>query len=145
MEPSKDPQLSSELQELYLENKGWLADDFFFEDETRFLKKLMNDFFLPAIKQNHLLEMQAVQVKLQTLEDRRAHLKSLIEKNQRVLEACLSATDNPAGLAMLNDSALIQQEIKALFKEDKSIKRDLFALVEDLMQKEKSSHLLAKE
>ncbi|MGB4398538.1 MAG: hypothetical protein WBJ10_04140 [Daejeonella sp.] len=56
----------------------------------------MNDFFLPAIKQNHLLEMQAVQLNLQTLGEWRAHLKSLIGKNQRVLEISLSEPDNPA-------------------------------------------------
>lgn len=145
MKTHTDSQLSSELQELYLENKGWLADVFFLEDETRFIKKLMNDFFLPAIKQDHLLEMQAVRLKLQTLEDRRTHLKSLIEKNQRVLETSLSEPNNPTGLELLNESATIKEEIRALFKADNAIKRDLFSLVEDLMQKEKSSRLLDKE
>lgn len=145
METPKDSQLSSELQELYLENKGWLADVLFLEDETRFINKLMNDFFLPAIKQDHLKEMQAIRVKLQALEERRTDLKKLVEKNQQVLETSMSAPDNPTGLGLLDDSSRIQQEIKALFKADNSIKREIFALVEELMQKEKSTHLLAKE
>lgn len=145
MKTPNDSQLSTELQELYLENKGWLADVSFLEDETRFINKLMNDFFLPAIKQDHLKEMQAVRIKLQTLADRRAHLKTLIEKNQHALETTISAPGNPAGLGLLEDCARIQKEIRALFKADNSIKRDLFALVEELMQKEKSSHLLDKE
>ena len=145
MKTTKDPQLTSELQDLYLENKGWLADVYFLEDETRFINKLLNDYFLPAIKQNHLQDMQAVQKKLQTLVERRAHLKGLIEKNQQALEASMSAPDYPAGLGLLEDSAQIQQEIRALLKADNSIKRDLFDLVEEVMHKEKTLHLLDKQ
>ena len=42
METTQNEQLASELQELYLENKGWLSDVIFMEDEFRFFRKLFD-------------------------------------------------------------------------------------------------------
>jgi len=43
------PTLSEELQELYLENKEWLSDILFVEDEVRFLKKVTDQVLLGKI------------------------------------------------------------------------------------------------
>ena len=57
---SSDPQLSSELQELYLQNKQWLSDVLFLEDETRFFQTLFNTALSSALEDNRFKELQVI-------------------------------------------------------------------------------------
>lgn len=47
-----EAQLSSELQELYLENKETLSDILFLEVESRFLEKLLEKVLLSSLKED---------------------------------------------------------------------------------------------
>ena len=46
-----DQQLSSELQELYLQNKQWYSDVLFLEDETAFFQKLFGSVLSTVAKE----------------------------------------------------------------------------------------------
>lgn len=132
-----DSQLSSEFQELFLENKEWLADVLFLEDEIRFITKLMKGKFQEAVRTHHLTEMHQLMAKLQKLETQCSELKAMVDTNRHSLETCISDPESPPGLDLIENCARIQQEIKTLFKADASLKRELFALVVKLMEQEK--------
>lgn len=139
-----DTQLSSEFQELFLENKEWLADVLFLEDEIRFITKLMKVNFQKAVKTPRLTEMQGLMAELQQLEKRCSELKTMVEMNQHSLETCISDPESLTGLDLIENCTWIQQEIKVLFKADASLKRELFALVLTLMDQKKDQLLLAE-
>ena len=70
MNNQTEQQLSSELQELYLENKQWLSDVLFLEDEAAFFQKLFESVLSSAVKENLVTEILFINASLKQLEER---------------------------------------------------------------------------
>ncbi len=142
METIESRQLSSELQELHLENKEWLSDVLFMEDEMRFLKKLFDRVITLAIHEQRIQELHPVNKSLAELGEKRQTLKLLIIKNQHLLESMLKHPEKVMSMELIAKNTQITEAIKALFLEEKAVKKDLFALAEQVFDGEHKSHLL---
>jgi len=142
MNNQTEQQLSSELQELYLENKQWLSDLLFLEDEAAFFQKLFESVLSSAVKENLVTEILFINASLKQLEERREEQKELILKHQHLLENLIKDQSKKIGLNLIIDNGKIIEEIKSLFISEKLLKKELYILVETIMQKNKSSHLL---
>ncbi|MES2873924.1 MAG: hypothetical protein V4708_09390 [Bacteroidota bacterium] len=137
-----EAQLSSELQELYLENKETLSDILFLEVESRFLEKLVEKVLLSSLKEEKIKEIEFVNSNLVELQDRRDKLKILLSSQQHSIENMLKAADMVIEMSLLNHNTFITKEIKALLRADMLIKQELYAMVEQVMAERKSGHLL---
>lgn len=137
-----DQQLSSELQEIYLQNKQWLSDVLFLEDEAAFFKKLFGSVLSSVIKENLVAEVLFINASMIDLEIRRNEQKNLILKNQHLLEGMLKDEKGKIDLKFINEHEKIVEEIKALFISEKLLKKELYTLVEQVMLKNKEGHLL---
>lgn len=137
-----EAQLSSELQELYLENKETLSDILFLEVESRFLEKLLEKVLLSSLKEEKIKEIEFVNSNLVELQDRRDKLKILLSSQQHSIENMLKAADMVIEMSLLNHNTFITKEIKALLRADMLIKQELYAMVEEVMAERKSGHLL---
>ncbi len=137
-----EAQLSSELQELYLENKETLSDILFLEVESRFLEKLLEKVLLSSLKEEKIKEIEFVNSNLVELQDRRDKLKILLSSQQHSIENMLKAADMVIEMSLLNHNTFITKEIKALLRADMLIKQELYAMVEQVMAERKSGHLL---
>ena len=142
MNTPSDPQLSSELQELYLQNKQWLSDVLFLEDETRFFHKILDTVLTTAVKEGRLHEVQLINASLTQMEERRNKLKTVVIRHHHMLELMLKEQDKKIGLDMINENITIIKVIKALFISDKVIKKELYTLVEGVIREYKAGHLL---
>jgi hypothetical protein len=142
MDASNTTILSSELQELYLLNKEWFSDVLFLEDETRFYKKIFTKLLLSKIKEEHFHEVQSVNQSLLALEKRREDLKALIVRHQHLLETLIKDPAKEMSIKFIDENTQIVEEIKSVFDSDKTIKKELFKLVEGVIQEDKASHLL---
>ena len=142
MNNQTEQQLSSELQELYLENKQWLSDLLFLEDEAAFFQKLFESVLSSAVKENLVTEILFINASLKQLEERREEQKELILKHQHLLENLIKDQSKKIGLNLIIDNGKIIEEIKSLFISEKLLKKELYILVETIIQKNKSSHLL---
>lgn len=128
MNTNPDLQLSSELQELYLENKEWRSEIDFLKDEHRFLTKLLNAEKLAAIKHDKE-QIELVDKSLELLQQKIENLEKLTSIHQNLLESILS-DKHPIGLELIEQNAAIGMEIKLLLASDRVIKKELFELVE---------------
>lgn len=137
-----EAQLSSELQELYLENKETLSDILFLEVESRFLEKLLEKVLLSSLKEEKIKEIEFVNSNLVELQDRRDKLKILLSSQQHSIENMLKGADMVIEMSLLDHNTFITKEIKALLRADKLIKQELYAMVEQVMAERKSGHLL---
>lgn len=137
-----EAQLSSELQELYLENKETLSDILFLEVESRFLEKLVEKVLLSSLKEEKIKEIEFVNSNLVELQDRRDKLKILLSSQQHSIENMLKAADMVIEMSLLNHNTFITKEIKALLRADMLIKQELYTMVEQVMAERKSGHLL---
>jgi hypothetical protein len=144
METIEQKQLSAELQELYLQNKELHSDILFIEDEMRFFKKLFDQVISLAIHEERIEELHPVNKSLIELTSKRKELKDLIIKHQQVLEGLLKDQSKPADLELIIDHAQIIEDIKALFAEEKIVRKGLYLLTEDVFDQERRSHLLTK-
>ena len=142
MNNQTEQQLSSELQELYLENKQWLSDVLFLEDEAAFFQKLFESVLSSAVKENLVTEILFINASLKQLEERREEQKKLILKHQHLLENLIKDQSKKIGLDLIIDNEKIIEEIKSLFISEKLLKKELYILVETIIQKNKASHLL---
>ena len=142
MNNQTEQQLSSELQELYLENKQWLFDVLFLEDEAAFFQKLFESVLSSAVKENLVTEILFINASLRQLEERRKEQKELILKHQHLLENLIKDQSKKISFDLIIDNEKIIEEIKSLFISEKLLKKELYILVETIIQKNKASHLL---
>ena len=142
MNNQTEQQLSSELQELYLENKQWLSDVLFLEDEAAFFQKLFESVLSSAVKENLVTEILFINASLRQLEERRKEQKDLILKHQHLLENLIKDQSKKISFDLIIDNEKIIEEIKSLFISEKLLKKELYILVETIIQKNKASHLL---
>lgn len=137
-----EAQLSSELQELYLENKETLSDILFLEDESRFFQKLFDKVLLSPIKEEKFQRIEFVNSSLLELQNRRDKLKTLLTNQQLSIESMLKNADMKIGLSLIDQNTIISTEIKALLNSDKLVKKELYALVEPILADRNAGHLL---
>lgn len=137
-----EAQLSSELQELYLENKETLSDILFLEDESRFFQKLFDKVLLSPIKEEKFQEIESVNSNLAELQNRRDKLKIVLTNQQLSIESMLKNADMKIELSLVDQNTIITAEIKALLTSDKLVKKELYALVEYVLVDRKAGHLL---
>ncbi len=140
-----NPEISSDLQGFYLANKQWFSDVLFLEDEMRFFLKVFYRLFPSAVRDDKFKGVQRISILLQKLEERRNHLKTRLINHQEILEFMLGVNKEEIGLDTLNENAFLINEIKELFISDRLIKKELFTMVEELIQEEKASHLLGSD
>lgn len=142
MKTLNNQQLSSELQELYLQNKQWYSDVLFLEDEAAFFQKLFGSVLSSVIKENLVSEVLFINASMKDLEARRNEQKNLILKNQHLLEGMLKDEKGKIDLSFITEHEKIVEEIKSLFISEKLVKKELYTLVEQVMLKNKEGHLL---
>lgn len=142
METIENKQLAAELQELYLENKEWLSEVLFMEDEIRFFQKLFDKVITSAIHEKKIQELQPLNQNLATLGLKRTTIKEAIIKNQHQLEDLIKDPEKRVELDIIENNEQIVKSIKALFVDVKLIKRNLYNLAEELFVEENKNHLL---
>jgi hypothetical protein len=134
METLSDVELSAELQELYLQNKQWLSDVLFLEDETRFFRKIFSRVASAPFQETS--EVHYIHTSLGELEDHRNMLKKLVLSHQKSLEALLGDMNLVFGLELMEENTRIIREIQELFALDRSLKVRLFLFVADYPEQE---------
>ncbi len=139
---TSDSQLSSELQELYLQNKEWLSDILYLEDETRFFQKLFDQVLSSSIDEDKFKEIKFIDSSLSELQNRRDILKTLVNSQIQVLQSMIKDLTQKMDLQFIATNTKASNEIKALFSSDKLVKKELYTLVEQVFIRQKNSHLL---
>lgn len=131
METPINSALSAELQELYLENKAWLSDIVFLEDEMRFFQKLFSQVLTGWVRREHLPQIAMISSSMNVILERRRQLKVILQSRKHTLEDLLKGNLLRIGLDLIEEDAAIICEIKSLMASEKVLKEGLFKLVED--------------
>ncbi|TKC12387.1 hypothetical protein FA048_01855 [Pedobacter polaris] len=124
-----DLQLSQELQELYLENKEYMSQLLFLEDEYRFFLQLFETRYTAIGEKHSEEELMFVGASLDELKSQMGKLKNLISKHQHLLETILKNEKQTIGFELIEENSIIAQTIATLLDSDKNIKKALFELV----------------
>jgi hypothetical protein len=122
--------LSTELQELYLQNKEWMSQVLFLEDESRFFQKLFGQKLFLVGKNHTAKQIDLISESLSSLQERTIKLKSLVLKHQHLLASILKDPAQTIGIRLIEEHAAITAEVQQLFFSDRLLKSELFAMVE---------------
>ncbi|MEJ7558018.1 MAG: hypothetical protein WKF66_06885 [Pedobacter sp.] len=123
-----DSTLSAELQELYLENKEWLSDLLYLQDEMRFFKKLFNQILSTGVEREHLLKLEMITSSMNCIKNRRTHLKTLLESRKSQLSQLLQGNDVEIKIEFIEEDAAIVLEINSIMLAETVLKNELFKL-----------------
>lgn len=122
--------LSTELQELYLQNKEWMSQVCFLEDESRFYQKLFGEKLFYIGKKHTVKEIDAITVSLSMLNDKTVALKELVTKHQHLLEGILKTEDLNVDMNLIEEHSKLTKKINEQLLANRIVKSDLFRLVE---------------
>lgn len=121
-----DTPLSFELQELYLENKEWVSQLDFLQDELRFLHKLYEHLLSFISQEEGTNKLDHIEKILKKLTATRIELTAQINSHKLMIEEYLKNQDIPFSLEIIIAHTKIAKEIALLFKKDHSVKNELF-------------------
>lgn len=132
----KDPELDTELQELYILSNHWNSDLSFITDETRFLKKLIAQHPIADLKNEQLSEVYFNNI-LNRHDATIPILQNKISVLLKFIAPIINKTNQRIGLNLIEECVSLQTEIKTLSESVKQFKKLLFSTIEPLMKQEK--------
>ena len=119
----------------------WMSDLIFFNDEIRFLRRLIDRFFIWQVKEQNIETTRMLASNLAKMEKR----KFTIEQKVRTHFAHLkNAFENPFshnGQAYLDEHAELEDEMVQFVKEFRIMKRNVFKVTEYVLESEKLQSL----
>jgi len=130
METIEESLLSTELQELYLQNKDWMSQVLFLEDESRFFQKLFAERLFFIGQHQSVKQVELITECLLSLEKRTISLKNLVVQHQHLIENLIKDPAHLIGMRTIEEHAATTQKIQELLYLDRVLKSELFAMVE---------------
>ena len=137
-----DVALEDELQELYILSNHWISDINFIEDETRFLKNVVDKYLAPILKDDQLAKANDFNKNLLQLEANIPALKTEISDFLKFIKPMINESNQEIGINLLEKFTTLEAEMKTLFESVKQIKKSLFSFTEEIMKTEKCSIFL---
>jgi hypothetical protein len=136
----QDPQLETELQELYILSRHWTSDINFAEDEIRILKDALkkhstNFEKLQLDEANDFYKMLALQ-DVVVLD-----IKRKVSEFLQFIKPLVTGSENEIGLNLIEKFAVLNTEIQDLLDAVKQIRKSLFFFIETVMKTELTSFL----
>jgi hypothetical protein len=129
-----DPQLDSELQELYILTNHWISDIHFEEVEIGFLKKMINNYLMPSLKNGQLNEIADINKTLTRQDENIADLKNKIAGLLKFIGGLINDSNAEIRVDLVEKFATLETEMKTLFKSVKQVKKLLFSFTEEVMK-----------
>ncbi|OAQ40265.1 hypothetical protein A5893_04745 [Pedobacter psychrophilus] len=123
----------TELEKLYKLNKRHITELIFFDDEVRFLKGLINKYFMHELKHEHINKSQMIHDRLSQL----ALIKSNVSRDallhQENLHVKIKDINNHDFYFFKLESNRIVEEMKDLNRNFKHIKKEIFHISKEII------------
>lgn len=124
----EDNELNTELQELYLVSKRWLADRDFLQTELDFLKKRFKELDMAGSA-----DVEAII----NIEEQHADLKKCIMDYSHKLEPLITDAGQPFDITLIETYAQIETELNRFSQEIQSAKNAALELKREGLKKRK--------
>ncbi|MGV3705879.1 MAG: hypothetical protein ACO1NU_10940 [Arcticibacter sp.] len=130
----------SNIQSLYLSSKNWLSYIDFFEDEVKFLKKLMMKFFMDDLNDDRINKVQMINCSINSLDRKKNSVLSKIFCHQTHLKATIEEMMSLSESYLTVQHEAIQEDVKALQDALDEIKSDLYVVTEAQIKHSRWEH-----
>jgi cysteinyl-tRNA synthetase len=133
----------NEWKRLFVITEHWRSDVTFFSDELQFLKGLMDKYFMTLIKEQNIDTTKATVHKLTKLENKRNNFE---QKMDRHFNHIISLVENPFphdAQVYRDEHAKLALAMADFEKDFRELKKEIFQLAKEIINTEKSRHLLS--
>ena len=125
----EDHELQTELQELYLESKKWVAELNDLTSDLQFLNDLFRKTFSPLIKNDDFENIAKVVIKASQLKKMPAELKAEIIRYQYNLKQLISEANHTFRLNLIEIHSQLEVELNDILIAFKSVKDTALNLI----------------
>ena len=121
------------ITKLYDQNKFWLSEINFLDDEIKFITDLLDKFFITLIQDKYVNRIQLIKGQLISLGYVKSNIKQDIIRHQIHIEEKINNKAAKSQIFLEMEDARIADELKDIHKNFKHIKTDIFAITSTLL------------
>jgi hypothetical protein len=132
------------LQQIYIETGHWLNDMAFYDDEIRFLKSLLDKYFIFLLSDEHVNRIQLLSAQLSKIDMVKNLIRKDILKHRENLDATLTNNTPKREDFLSLEHTRLQEELADQTKGFKAIKNEIFQISELVIKSDKLSKLIKK-
>ncbi len=133
MKNKDELQIETELEKLYEINKHHITELIFFDDEVRFLKGLINKYFVKELQNEHINKSQMIDIRLSQLVLIKSNISKDILLHQGNLHVKFKDINNHEYYFFKLESDRVEEEMKDLNRNFKHIKKEIFQLSKEII------------
>jgi len=134
MEPKE---LSARSLQYYVIVRRWASDLEFFKIETAFFRRLLEGSFVRLSNKDHTTNLDKIEKSLLKFEDNKSMVAKMLAEQMKSLERA-AKDDVPEDIEQLAWKQVnLEYLMSNLTREFQSAKRDVFALVDEIMEEQK--------
>lgn len=134
----------NEWKRLFVITEHWRSDMQFFAHELQFLRSLMDRHFAKLIKEEHIDSTKATVSKLGKLENRRSNCEQKIDRHYHHMTNLIEDPFPHDAQSYRDEHGRLEAAMADFVKDFRAIKMQVFHLAKQVMDEEKTSHLLSK-
>ncbi|MEQ8910329.1 MAG: hypothetical protein RIC95_14110 [Vicingaceae bacterium] len=134
----------ADWQELHTLSLHWKSDMAFYSDELRFLRKLIDKYFVWLMKAESIKATQDLLNRLTKTQSRAEDIVSTIDKHVKHIAKEIKYPLVHNDKAFRDEHAELEELIAAFVKDFRVLKKKVFDLTEDVLVEEKIKHLAAR-
>jgi len=145
METNDQTTVAAEVDEavakLYDQNKFWLSEINFLDDEIKFMTDLLDKFFIDLIQDEHVNRIQLIKRQLISLSYVKSNIKQDIVRHQIHIEEKINNKAAKSQVFLEMEDARMADELKDIQKSFKHIKSEIFAVTSTLLLDNKKASI----
>jgi hypothetical protein len=119
----------------------WMSDLIFFNDEIRFLRRLIDRFFIWQVKEENIETTRVLASNLARMEKRKFTIEQKVRVHFFHLRSAFQNPFNHNGQAYMEEHAELEDEMAEFVKEFRTMKQNVFKVTEYVLESEKLQSL----
>jgi len=122
----------------------WQSDLQFYEDELRFMRSLVDKYFIWLIEDHHIDATKAMALQLTRLEKGRQDLDQRVSDHMKNLAALAENPLSRESQVSNDEHGALERAIADFLKEFRVTKKGLFELTEQVIESKKAQYVLGR-
>ena len=135
--------MSTSLDNLHRASKNWISELKFWADELNFFKELLGRYFSNLVSYDRFDQTQAIYYKIFSFEENNLPqlIKKLMDHEKRLANTAQFSSRLDEEACRIEHQE-ISRDLMNFMREMKSLKKDVFAFTESVINDEKLHHLM---
>lgn len=129
---------------LFVLAEHWQSDMQFFSDELRFLRSLVDKYFLWLIDKNHIEATKKMAAKLEKIEKSRGRLDLSVRNHLKHLTNLIENPFAHDAQSCKDEHAKLEDWFADFSKDFREVKKEIFRLTEQVMESKKAQYVLGR-